>query len=260
MRNLVITSDDFGMSHGINQGIYQAAKENLITCTNYMVPTPWFEHAISVASTMNLDFGIHLTLTNEWDFYKWRPITSAKSLRDKQGYLKKNIYELMQDGVDTNEIKEECYAQIDIATKKDPRIMFIDLHMCIPTIEEDVVVNPLHELTLLEIINDISRETGLMYPYSINKNRLSHFDSHISISGKTTEEVVNYLNNIGSGNHHLSCHCSIESEEPKHFTLQSNPWALEYRLIDTQTLRANWFNDAIINNDIKIMPLSTLVL
>jgi hypothetical protein len=260
--NLTITSDDFGMSYGINQGVHQAATQHLITCTNYMVPTPWFEHAVNLALPLDIDFGVHLTLTNEWNFYKWKPLTSAKSLVDEFGYLKSNIHDLMHKAI-MNEIKEECYAQIDVATKKDPRVMFIDLHMCIPTFERNSIVNPPHEFKLLEIISDISKETGLIYPYAIKDNKRLYFDSHISISGKTQDELLDYLNNINSGNHHLSCHCSINSEEQSHFTNKnesSHPWALEYRLLDMQMLNSRWFNEAIINNGINKISLSKLFL
>lgn len=32
-----------------------------------------------------IDIGIHLTLTSEWDAMKWRPLTQVKSLTDANG-------------------------------------------------------------------------------------------------------------------------------------------------------------------------------
>ena len=60
-----------------------------------MVPCPWFEHGAALLRDANVDLGAHLTLTAEWDFYKWRPLTSAPGLRNSEGYCHESIAALM---------------------------------------------------------------------------------------------------------------------------------------------------------------------
>jgi hypothetical protein len=260
-KNLVITSDDFGMSVGINKGIYAAALAGHIQCTNYMVPTPFFEQAVFLARDLNIDIGVHFTLTNEWDFYKWRPLTKARTLVDSEGYLYKNINQLMQYS-SWRDIKNECYSQLALAQKKDPRISFIDLHMCIPTFEGGKLVNPEYELELLYLVKEIADETGLVYPYELDNNQLRYFDSHISISGKETAIIKDYLTGLTSGYHHLSCHCSIDSSEQHYFSEENSEaylWARNYRIDDAEVLGSIWFNNIIQEENIKLIDLSGII-
>lgn len=260
-KNLVITSDDFGMSVGINKGIYAAALAGHIQCTNYMVPTPFFEQAIYIARDLDIDIGVHLTLTNEWDFYKWRPLTQAESLIGRDGYLYKDIKSLMQSSSATD-IKNECYAQLELAQKKDSRISFIDLHMCIPSFEDGKLVNPQYELDLLYLVKEIADETGLVYPYELQNDQLRHFDSHISISGKEARVIKDYLVGLTSGYHHLSCHCSEDTGEQQYFSKENSEaylWARNYRIEDAEVLGSTWFNNLLQQENIKLINLSRLI-
>lgn len=260
-KNLVITSDDFGMSVGVNQGIYVAALSGHIQCTNYMVPTPFFEQAIIFSRDMPIDIGVHFTLTNEWDFYKWRSITQAKSLVDEEGYLYKNIKDLMQHA-SLDDIKAECYAQLELAKKRDPRVSFVDVHMCIPTIENNSVVNPSYELELLNLVREIANECGLVYPYELFGDRLKYFDTHLSISGKEIQVIEKYLSDMPAGNHHLSCHCSTDSAEQQCFSCEDSPasvWARDYRIADSEIISSAWFNNILKEKDINLIALSKLI-
>ena len=56
-----------------------------------MVPCPWFvDFAEHSKSHPDLDVGIHITLTSEWDYYKFGgvlPSTEIPSLLDENGYF-----------------------------------------------------------------------------------------------------------------------------------------------------------------------------
>lgn len=52
------------------------------------MPCPWTTHAAALLNPHSeIDIGIHLTLTSEWDAVKWRPLTHSASLVDGAGHF-----------------------------------------------------------------------------------------------------------------------------------------------------------------------------
>ena len=60
-----------------------------------MAPCPWFLEAADLARQHpELDLGIHLTLTSEWQYYRWRPVSTVEGtsgLLDEEGYFWRGI-------------------------------------------------------------------------------------------------------------------------------------------------------------------------
>lgn len=88
---LIIHGDDAGMCYSANIATAEALKKGIVTSTSVMVPCPWFLHFAEWAkANPEADIGIHLTMTSEWDHYRWRPLTPADrvpSLVDKDGFF-----------------------------------------------------------------------------------------------------------------------------------------------------------------------------
>ncbi|CTQ56349.1 YdjC-like protein [Roseibium album] len=50
------------------------------------MPCSWTTHAATLFNVHSeIDVGIHLTLTSEWNASKWRPLTQADSLINEKG-------------------------------------------------------------------------------------------------------------------------------------------------------------------------------
>ena len=61
MRWLIVTGDDFGMSHGINRGIVQAHRDGILTTTSLLVNRPASEAAAAFGRECpTLSLGLHL--------------------------------------------------------------------------------------------------------------------------------------------------------------------------------------------------------
>jgi hypothetical protein len=88
-RILIVNADDVGMSYAANQATIQGMEKGLITAGSIMVPCPWFLQIAEYARTHpKADFGIHLTHTSEWKYYRWGPVGDRCKLRgliDPQG-------------------------------------------------------------------------------------------------------------------------------------------------------------------------------
>lgn len=63
MKQLVITSDDFGLSSGVNRAVEQAWQNGLLTCSSIMPGAAAFDEAVKIARrNPGLQIGLHLTL------------------------------------------------------------------------------------------------------------------------------------------------------------------------------------------------------
>lgn len=63
MKQLIITSDDFGLSSGVNRAVEQAWRDGLLTCASIMPGGNAFDEAIEIARrNPGLQVGLHLTL------------------------------------------------------------------------------------------------------------------------------------------------------------------------------------------------------
>lgn len=129
---LIINNDDAGMCHAANQGTIQGMTKGLISSATIMFNCSWVNEIITFAkNNPKFPFGVHLTLTSEWDDYKWRtvaPVDHVASLVDEHGYLWRGVVDVYQ-----NATPEHAYiegkAQIDRALANGLSITHIDSHM-----------------------------------------------------------------------------------------------------------------------------------
>jgi len=85
---LVVRADDIGSCHTANLACIQVYREGIARSVEVQVPCPWFnEAARMLRENPGYDVGVHLTLTSEWENYKWGPLTQAPSLVDAQGHF-----------------------------------------------------------------------------------------------------------------------------------------------------------------------------
>ena len=131
-RVLILHSDDVGMSHASNQGTIEALEFGMVTSVSVMMPTPWVsEFARYVKLHPDTDVGLHLTLTSEWDNYRWPPVagkSQVPGLVDEMGCLWDNGLLVMEHAT-ADEVEIEIRAQIDRARTMGLPITHIDSHM-----------------------------------------------------------------------------------------------------------------------------------
>jgi hypothetical protein len=142
-RVLVVHIDDVGMCHGANTAFIELSRAGGVTCGSVMVPCPWFrEIAAAAAEDPSLDLGVHLTLTSEWQHYRWGPISTvdpASGLIDAQGCFPRNCLELRAH-VDPAAAGREFRMQIDRALDAGIDVTHIDTHMGAAVVPELVDV------------------------------------------------------------------------------------------------------------------------
>ncbi len=138
-RAVIIHADDVGMCHSANVAFRELSERGLITCGSVMVPCPWFLEAAAMArENSRLDLGVHLTLTAEWKYFRWGPISTrdrASGLIDDEGYFWHRTH-MVQDRLNVTAIEEEFRAQIERALDAEIDITHLDSHMGVTAIPE----------------------------------------------------------------------------------------------------------------------------
>ena len=129
---LIVHADDIGLAQSVNDATNKAFASGVITSGSIMVPCPWFvDFAEHYKSHPDLDVGIHITLTSEWDYYKFGgvlPSTEIPSLLDENGYFYPTTEEVGQHA-DPLEAEKEIRAQIDRAIAYGIKPTHLDTHM-----------------------------------------------------------------------------------------------------------------------------------
>lgn len=123
---LIINCDDLGSTRAANVAIYEALRDGLATSATLMVPCPWSRDAAS--GYRGEDVGVHLTLTSEWETYRWGPITHSPSLLDGDGGFPRTLDDVW-DHADLDEVRKECRAQVERAIYWGFDVSHLDSHM-----------------------------------------------------------------------------------------------------------------------------------
>lgn len=131
--------DDLGMCPCANRAFLDLARRGLVSCGSVMVPCPAFrEIAEAGAADPSLDLGVHLTLTSEWDAYRWRPISTASpasGLLDPEGYMWRDVASLRRHLV-PEAAEAELRAQVEAALAAGLRPSHLDAHMAAAMLPE----------------------------------------------------------------------------------------------------------------------------
>jgi predicted glycoside hydrolase/deacetylase ChbG (UPF0249 family) len=77
-RVVIVHADDVGMCQATVPAFFELAAGGLVSAGSAMVPCPWFrETAAWWRRNPQVDLGVHLTLTSEWEHYRWGPVAAC---------------------------------------------------------------------------------------------------------------------------------------------------------------------------------------
>ncbi|RJP22797.1 MAG: ChbG/HpnK family deacetylase [Candidatus Omnitrophota bacterium] len=209
---LLIRADDIGSSHAANVACIESYQNGIARSVEVMVPCPWFkEAAMMLRENPGLDVGVHLTLTSEWEFYKWGPLTPAPSLVDAQGKFFPTTSQrkdfpphtgFLQSGFTMDEVEKELRAQIELAQKEIPTLSHLSSHMGTPTCTPE----------LRALVLKLAEEYGLPLELPIQTKPFRPW------SGTTTPEqkiegMINALNELQPDVYFFIEHPGKDTEE-----------------------------------------------
>ncbi|MFJ7684938.1 chitin disaccharide deacetylase [Peribacillus butanolivorans] len=146
MIKLIVNSDDFGYSRGINFGIIDSHKYGILNSATLMTNMPGAEHAFELAKeNPKLQVGIHLVLTCG------RPLLdNVSSLVDDNGNFKKLNDLYKHKGIILEDVEREWTAQIEKFLASGITPTHFDSHHHVHTLPE-----------LLPVVQRLSKKYSL---------------------------------------------------------------------------------------------------
>ncbi|HKV39114.1 MAG TPA: polysaccharide deacetylase family protein [Blastocatellia bacterium] len=129
---LIVHADDLGVAHSVDAASTRAFDIGSVSSGSIMVPCPWLAEIADYAKGHpEADLGLHLTLTSEWEFYRWGPVSSkdkVPTLLDHDGYLYPTEAGAAAH-IDPKEAESEIQEQVDRAIAFGIRPTHLDSHM-----------------------------------------------------------------------------------------------------------------------------------
>lgn len=239
---LIIHADDLGMAHSENEATITAMEKGAVNSASIMVPTPWFteiaEYAVAHPAA---DFGLHLTLTSEWKYYKWGPLADAvPGLDNANGFLYASVDSVYQFA-SLKEVEKEVRQQIERAKQAGIDFTHFDSHMAAMWGRADY----------LKLLIDLGREyrvpvmlarTG---PRSLaNQNLLGYVtEKDVLVDGIFTATPTDFQNgmdkfysgvlqSLKSGLNILIIHTAFDDKEMQAITVEHPGWGAAWRQAD----------------------------
>lgn len=131
-RVAILHVDDAGMSHDSNLGAIGSIVDGVANSLSVMMPCSWVPELVSMLKQHpEIDAGLHLTLTSEWEHYRWGPLVgrdNAPGLVDSQGCLWRSVEQVVANAT-ADEVESEIRAQIRRARDMGFEPTHLDSHM-----------------------------------------------------------------------------------------------------------------------------------
>ncbi|WP_034043900.1 polysaccharide deacetylase family protein [Wocania ichthyoenteri] len=241
---LIIHADDAGLSHSENMATIQALEKGIVNSYSIMVPCPWFyEIAIFAKNNPQFDNGIHLTLTCEWENYRFGPVlpvSEVPSLVDSNGHFYKKR-EQLRENASLIDVKKELQAQIEKALKFGLKPSHIDSHMYSVAAKSEFFqiykdLGTKYNLPV-PIYKEMMETIGLDLETNIDKNDIVinklHLGEFVDFEkGKLKNYYESIFHNLSTGLNLLIIHPAFDDNEMKGITVNHPNFGSEWRQMD----------------------------
>lgn len=264
-RLLMIHADDAGLSHSENIATMQSLEKGSVDSYSVMVPCPWFNEMAEFAiDNPQFDNSIHLTLTCEWENYRFGAVLGVKevpSLVDENGHFYKKR-ELLHKHATNEEVRKELQAQIAKALRFGMKPTYLHSHMY------SVAARP----DFIEIYRDLGRIYNL--PVFFNRQLINEmgldaeqvlFDdvlvadnlflgSYADLEkGRLSEYYKQLLDNLPIGFNVLNLHPAFDELEMQGNTINHPNFGAEWRQIDYEYFTSEACKIQMRENNIKLI-------
>ena len=133
-RFALVHVDDVGMCEATVSAYREILASGLPVSASAMVPCAWFPAAALLCRERpDADMGVHLTLTSEWDAYRWGPLASrdpAGGLLDDEGCFPRAVAPVVR-GASAEAVARELEAQVSRALAAGIDVTHLDCHMAV---------------------------------------------------------------------------------------------------------------------------------
>ena len=259
---LILNADDLAVSHSEDVASFAALDQKLITSATVMVPCPWFTEVAAYAKAHpEADLGLHLTLTAEWETYRWGPIASralVPSLVGSDG----NFYASPEDvakHAKLNEVETEIRAQIERAKAMGIEPTHLDAHMhTLYTTPElfgvFLKVAREYKLPIRMARNDqpFQAMLPLMAPGDPIPDAIFSPGEDVPASG-WTDYYVNLIKNLQPGVTEIFVHLARDDAETQAIMVNHADWGAAWRQRELATISSAEVRKALADNHVILV-------
>jgi chitin disaccharide deacetylase len=236
-RLLILHADDLGMTHGTNVATLHALEAGLIQSASVLVTSPWLPEVAEWSRRHpEHDLGIHLALTSEWPAFRFRPLSGARSLVDKLGYLPRTQAEV-EARATPDDVRRELSAQIELAYASGITITHLDSHMLALFWKRDLFASYV-EVGTRYGLPMLFPEQNVVRNHQLDLNaRLRLVDQIIGITPDVPHAewrawYERTLSQLGPGVYEVLLHLSADDAEMQAATEHIDPWGAAFRARD----------------------------
>jgi predicted glycoside hydrolase/deacetylase ChbG (UPF0249 family) len=263
---LILHADDLGAAHSIDAASFAGLENGAVTSASVMVPTPWIgEVAAYARAHPDADLGLHLTLTSEWETYRWGSVESAdkvSSLLDAAGTFP-NDEKLVAANAKPLEVEREIRAQINRALSLGIRPTHLDSHMgSLFTTPELIAtyVKVAHEyrLPFLAIKGSaLAAPQAGVTPQDILLDAVIIADRPVS-RDQWKEFYLNAIRNLKPGLTEIIVHLGYDDSELQAVMVNHEPFGSAWRQRDYDVLTSPEFKKALKDNHVILVTWKEL--
>lgn len=259
---LIIHADDLAVAHSEDVASFDALDKGAVTSASIMVPCPWLTEVADYAkSHPDADLGLHLTLTSEWQTYRWGPVASkdrVPSLLDSSGYLWPET-EPGKKHIRADEAEREIRAQIEHALTMGIHPTHLDSHMGMLFERPDlfaayVKVARDYKLPFLAFLDpDTPKElSSLISPNDVLINGVVMAYPGIP-TNKWKDFYLNTVKNLKPGVTEIIVHLGRDDAELQAITIGHPDYGSAWRQRDYEVITSPEFKNALEANHVVLV-------
>ena len=258
---LILHGDDLGVAHSVNAASLDALDRGAISSASVMMPTPWVtEVADYMKAHPDADIGLHLTLTSEWQTYRWGSVASSdkvQSLLDATGTLPSDVPPVVARAKPA-EVERELRAQIDRAMALGIRPSHVDSHM------GALFATPELMATYVKVAHDYHLPfLGMrVSPPGMPTMQVTDSDvllDNVVIAGPEVprdhwkEFYLDAIANLKPGLTEIIVHLGHDDAELQAVTVNHEPYGSAWRQRDYDVVRSPEFRKALQDNHVVLV-------
>ena len=263
---LILHGDDLGVAHSVNIASLDALDRGAISSASIMMPTPWVTEVAAYAKAHpDADLGLHLTLTSEWETFRWGSVASkdqVPSLLDADGTFPSDVPPVAARAKPA-EVERELRAQVERALAMGIHPTHLDSHMGALFVTSDLIatyIKVAHEFHLPFLATRGNAPGGTPVPLGPNDIVLDN----IIVAGPEVardhwkEFYLNTIANLKPGLNEIIVHLGHDDSELQAVTVNHEPYGSAWRQRDYDVVNSAEFRKALRDNNVVLIKYRDL--
>jgi hypothetical protein len=258
---LILHGDDLGVAHSVDAASFAALDAGAITSASIMTPTPWVTEVAAYAKAHpDADLGLHLTITSEWETYRWgsvAPRDQVQSLLDSTGTFPSDVPPVLARAKPAD-VERELRAQVDRAMALGIRPTHVDSHM------GALFTTPEMMATYVKVAHDYHLPFLAVRGGPLGSPRMPLAASDVAVDAVIVaspdvprdhwkEFYLNAIANLKPGLTEIIVHLGHDDSELQAVTVNHEPYGSAWRQRDYEVVTSAEFKKALEDNHVILV-------